>query len=80
MSCLVPFMEEQIAMLQKQLKDTAFSHDAKANEIIMLKAEVKALELKLYPPPPEMTGRVLAEGETVEDDGQPAEEAEKPAT
>lgn len=59
MSCLIPFLEAQIALLQEQLKNTALSHDMKGQEIIALEAKVAQLEERLNPPPPMMSGTVV---------------------
>lgn len=67
MSCLIPFMEEQIAQLQTQLKTAAFSHDIKAAEINALNVKVAELEARLNPPAesiPEMKGRAIEKGKT----------------
>ena len=59
MSCLIPFLEAQISLLQEQLKNTAFSHDMKVKEIGALEARVAKLEEQLHPTPPMMSGTVV---------------------
>lgn len=74
MSCLIPFMEEQIALLQNQLKKTALSHDIKENEVNTLKARIQELEAKYEPvvQPMMMTGTEPNDGTVIDHDPPPA--------
>ncbi|KQV31157.1 hypothetical protein [Rhizobium sp. Root1204] len=56
MSCLIPLMEDQIELLQKQVKNAGLSHDAQHARITALEAENAALREKLNPTPAMMVG------------------------